>query len=642
VTGPGHSNRDTGSDWPSTGSGGLRHRFRYRFDNLLSRGTWAVLLWLGAVTVVAVLVSSALLAAFGVTFSGSENASWIEDFWQSLLRVLDPGTMAADGGWGRRVLALLVTLFGILIAGTLIGLIASGVEQRVEQMQRGRSAVVETGHIVVLGASSRLPAIVEQLAASGRSRRDNAIVVLADREPAELRDAVRATAAGLQGSRLVVRSGQTDRVSDLAMVGVQDARAVIAVADDDAENDADVVKAVLAVGAALGGFGRVPIVAEMTDPDMGRRLVGACGGSVHPVLAVLAIARITSFSLRKPGLVGVVEELLDHRGSGIRVRDAGDLAGVPFGEIVRRFDTARPIGTLRADGSVELNPGAGSRLDEGDRLVLIAEDADFGAPATEPFPGDTPGPETVRSRSLGHPHKEHLLVVGWNALGAALLASVEQSSPSGSSAEIVYDPDLFEAGELPVPTEGGLGIALTPSPRLTWELGDEAQTRHVTAIVLLGYRRGLSAGEADSRTLLSLMLLRQELEARHGVSPRVVVELRDADNVDLARLSGADEYIVSDAVASRFMTQLAEQPDRRAVLLTLYAPGGPSLHLVAAGDLGLTGTVRCEHIIATAQSFGLLAIGWRQHPEQGGEAVLNPDGARTVDLAADDQIVVID
>ena len=50
----------------SAAAGGLRNRVRYRFDNLLSRGTWAVLLWLGAVTLLAVLVSSGLLAVFRV------------------------------------------------------------------------------------------------------------------------------------------------------------------------------------------------------------------------------------------------------------------------------------------------------------------------------------------------------------------------------------------------------------------------------------------------------------------------------------------------------------------------------------------------------------------------------------------------
>ncbi len=629
-----------GDDQQTPDPGRIRHVIRYRVDNLLSRGTWAVLLWLAAITAAAVVISSALLAAFGVTFSGSESGSWVEDVWQSLLRTLDTGTMAADSGWGPRVLALIITIFGVLIAGTLIGLIASGVEQRVDQMQRGRSTVVESDHIVILGASSRLPVVVEQLAIAGRHRRGNTIVVLADHDTTELREAV-GTGNGLHRSRLVIRSGQTDNVSNLTMVNVKDARGVIVVADEHSENDADVVTSVLAVGAAAGGFGRMPIVAELREPDMAQRLVRACGDSVHPMLATLAIARLTSFTLRRPGLREVLEELLDARGCCIFVREIDGLAGVEFGETVRRFADARPIGMIRADGTVDLNPPSDRRTEQGDRLIVIADDADSAVPGREPFAGMAPQAK-VAARERNSAPCEHVVVVGWNGLGATLVSGVGQFSRPGSTVEIAYDPALFTADELGVATDGDLEVTLTPSERLTWELGPEDQTRDVTSIVLLGYRRGLTAGEADSRTLLSLMLLRQELDRRSGTVPRIVVELRDADNVDLARVSGADDYIVSDAVTSRLLTQLAEQPERRAVLLSLYAPEGPSFGLVDAAELGLTGRVRFDHIVATAQASRLLAVGWRGGPGSDTALVMNPHVSRTVELAPGDQIVVID
>jgi len=145
---------------------------------VLARGTAAALAWLGIVTLGAVLVSAALLTLFGVTFAGSTESGLVEDTWQSLLRILDTGTMAGDIGWGRRILALVITLFGLLIAGTLIGIIAAGVEDRIDSMRRGRSTVIESGHLVILGGSPRLPAIVEQLILANAERDANAIVVL--------------------------------------------------------------------------------------------------------------------------------------------------------------------------------------------------------------------------------------------------------------------------------------------------------------------------------------------------------------------------------------------------------------------------------------------------------------------------------
>ena len=232
-----------------------------------------------------------------------------------------------------------------------------------------------------------------------------------------------------------------------------------------------------------------------------------------------------------------------------------------------------------------------------------------------------------------------MVVVGWNALGSTLVAAVGEFSPPGSSVEIAYDPALFEAEEIQVPGSTDLDIKLSPSPRLSWELAHVDYSR-VTSIVLLGYVRGLTAGEADSRTLLALMLLRKALQARTGPAPRVIVELRDADNVDLARLSGADDYIVSDAIAGRLMAQLAEQPELRPVFLALYAPTGPSRRLVTAESLGLARTGTFGEVVTVTQAVGMLAIGWR--PASGGNPILAPEVSRTIDLDPEDQIIVID
>jgi hypothetical protein len=73
------------------------------------------------------------------------------------------------------------------------------------EMQRGRGVVVESGHTVVLGASDRLPIVVEQLVFANIGRRKSAIVVLSEREPAELSETVRSLVSDTKGTRLVFR-----------------------------------------------------------------------------------------------------------------------------------------------------------------------------------------------------------------------------------------------------------------------------------------------------------------------------------------------------------------------------------------------------------------------------------------------------
>jgi hypothetical protein len=77
-----------------------------------------------------------------------------------MLRVVDAGTFAGDTGWVTRTVGFLVTIAGIFIAGSLIGLIANGVDQRIEELRKGRSTVLEHDHTLILGWSERVPAIV--------------------------------------------------------------------------------------------------------------------------------------------------------------------------------------------------------------------------------------------------------------------------------------------------------------------------------------------------------------------------------------------------------------------------------------------------------------------------------------------------
>ncbi len=594
-------------------------------------------MWLGAATLFMILVSSLLLTVFGVRLGGSEDGSWLEDVWQSMLRTLDPGTMSGDVGWGRRLLALLVTLFGVLIAGTLIGIIAAGVEHRIEVMQRGRSAVVESGHVVILGASARLPVLIDQLALAGRGRRRNVIVVLANREPSELSQEVRSGATAHHGARLVFRWGDPTKVDDLAIVALAEARSVIVLADDDA-GDFGVVKAVLATGIELGSFDVVPIVAEVRDLRTGQDLVRACGGMVNPVAPTQAVARISAYGLNGPGLIRVVEELLDFRGPNLYLIEPGDLVGATFGDTVLGLDNARPIGLMTIDGTVELNPDRGTAIAPSHRLIVIADDD---SPPLRSPEARRAGP--LLSRPTVEPQPvQHVLMIGWNPLGKQLLEELESTAAAGSSVEVVFDTQLLHERDVDVSFCRRLAVRRTPSTSAMWHLGDDAaEIARLTSIVLLGYRTGLSPGEADSRTLLNLLAIRRELAA-HRLAPRVVVQFNDVDSVDLAPPSGPEDFVISDAIGSRLIAQAADQPARRPVLLRLYFGDGSAIRLVDPAVLGITTEADFAEIADAAYTFGWLAIGWRRAHERGGGLTLNPHGGERVQIELEDRIVVID
>ncbi len=617
-----------------------RQRLRYRFDNLLARGTWATLIWLGIVTLVVVAVSALLLALFDVALSGSEDASYFEDFWQSLLRVLDPGTMAGDQGWGRRVLALGITIFGLLVAGTLIGVIAAGVEDRIERMRRGRSVVFESGHVVVLGDSDRLPLLIRQLDLARAHLRNSVIVVMADRDPTELHDSVRRVMADRLGSRLVFRSGDPTHLPDLEVVRLHDAEVVIVLADDEA-GDSRAIRTVIAAKALLADHDSVPIVVELSEQSSGEELIRAYSSEVHPISPVQAVRRIAAVALREPGAGRVAMALLDDRESDIHIVHAHLLEGSRFIEVLQAYTSARPIGIMRASGATELNPPPDSLLQRGDRVVLISDTPN--PPLSVDNPTDPPelSPVSTEVENLEAEQREqHILVWGWSDLGASLLSDWTNAALSSSSFEVLLDRGRFDDFE--APQIGG------DAPTIEAIIADDQEdlarrleeSPPIDTIVLCA-SPDVGKEEADSGTLLTLVGLRHVIDRLHVPVPRLVVELLDADNIPLADMRGADDFVVSDALASQLIVQLAEQPDRRRALLELYDPSSPSIHLVPAARLGVSGLTNVSDLYRVAYSAGLLAIGWRRRHPDGTELVLNPHPSQQVDLEEGDQIVVI-
>jgi hypothetical protein len=309
--------------------------------------------------------------------------------------------------------------------------------------------------------------------------------------------------------------------------------------------------------------------------------------------------------------------------------------------VIGRYAKARPIGRMRPDDTVELDPAPEVRFEAGDRLVLVADDARRLELATVPLPALPPTGERGSATVEADIGDERLLVIGWNRLGAELLAYWHTFAPADATVEIAYDPRLVDEDEFDIPQMDMARVVKTPAAKVA-ELGDLAHREpRPTTVIVLAYSDRLSITDADSRTLLDLMVLQRRLAAGEGAPPRVVVELLDVDNLDLARVSGADDYLVSQAIGSQFIAQLAEQPERRAVYRQLYATGGPSIRLVSAERLGLVGAVSTSDIVATAYRAGVLAIGWRRSSARGGELTLNPHETEHVVLAADDEIVIV-
>jgi Trk K+ transport system NAD-binding subunit len=608
-------------------------RLRYRFDNALSRGPFIVIAYLGGLTLLVVVLVAFIAALAQLTFAGGTGDSFTEDLWQAMLRVLDSGTFAADGPWPTRMLSLLVTLTGIFLAGSLIGLIANAVDQRVEELRRGRSSVIESGHTLILGWSPQVPRVIAELVVAKESEDDASIVVLCGADKTVVEDEIRDRVPDCRSTRVVVRNGDPAVPADLERACVSTARSIVVVRDID--GDAGVVKAILAIRALDRELAQCHVVAEVSDPDNARTLRAVTRGRVLTISSDDVVAEVTAQACQQSGLAAVFADLLDFEGDEVYFAPIAEVAGRTYAEAQLALEASSVIGRLTPDGAVELNPPADTVLSADDELIVVAADdsaiaftglRSVTAPAVAALPGASTRPLRV-------------LVVGWSGFGTKVLEQLDEFLPAGSTVDVQLDRDLADPATVERVTLTNARLAIHPGaggPEDLLALGD---LEPFDQVVVLAYRDALEVDDADARTLLTLLTLRMVWPVGQEVRVRIVAELLDQRNLAIAAPVGVDDLIVSDALASLMIAQLAERAELQAVFDDLFDAEGAVVELRPAGTIVPATPLPFAAVVASASAQRASAFGYRLGDT--GEVVVNPRKSTTVTLGDDDQILVV-
>ena len=624
----------------------VKQRLRYRIDNTLARGVGMVLLWLGVLTALFVIIVAGIIKITGIGPSDS-STSLTEGIWLAITRSLDPGTFSGDEGDKFRLGMLAVTLIGIFLGATIIGIISSGIDSRLETLRRGRSAVVEVGHTLVVGRSDKLSVVVAELVEANRSERGHAIVVLTADDPVEVLDDIRRDVTDLGSSRLVVRSGAPTRINDLAKMNPQDAKSVIILSPDDDSARSYLVKVVLGLNKLIPAGSSTTIVAEAGDVEVAEALKESVGERLITVIPSAIVARITAQVSRTSGLGAVYQELLDFDGDEMYIVDIPERwVGSSFGQLTLASSGATVIGLQRADGSVSLTVGAEAVVMPGDKAIGIAQDDSVFVFDREPEPWTRPADhpsaaiEAVRERTL---------IVGWSPVANLVVKEIENHVAPGSELLILIDPDNHvEADVLAELDSVGLTqqtvsihVGSTISRAVIAEVMGSDPYDHV---MILCERSEFDLDEADARVLLTLMHVRA---LAPDSASNVIAELADPNDVELGRQGDSSEFIVSMQLISLLLAQLSESPHLARVFADLFDGTGAAVALHPVERYVPLGASDFESVLTAARNWGVVAIGYRAANPGGESAALaggirvNPSKSEKINFEAGDMIVVI-
>ena len=475
------------------------------------------------------------------------------------------------------------------------------------------------------------------------------VVILADRDKLTMEDEIREKVGRTGKMRIVCRTGNPIDLGDLNIVNLHSSRSVIVLTPDGDDPDSQVIKSVLAITRnKKRREAPYNIVAEIRDTKNmeAAKLVG--GGETQLIDVGDTVSRLIAQTCRQSGLSTVYTELLNFEGNEIYIHKEPGLTGKTYGEALLAYETSTVIGVRRRDSNVSLNAPMDTVIADGDALVVIARDdnsvhlSDGGK--SQVIEGQIQ-PVPVSKRE-----PERTLILGWNWQAPTIINQIDSYTAAGSEVTVVADNPAAEA----IIAKKNANLR---HQKVSFQVGDITDRNVLDSldipsyqhVVVLSYSDTLDEQRADAHTLVTLLHLR-DIRAHSSNSSNkfsIVSEMLDIRNKELAEVTRADDFIVSEKIISLLLAQISEDRYLRPVFADLFDPATSEIYLKPAADYVCVGQeVNFYTVVESARRSGQTAIGYKkQSREKDADKlygiVLNPNKSQSLSFSEEDRIIVI-
>ncbi|MDH3976571.1 MAG: hypothetical protein OEV42_20090 [Deltaproteobacteria bacterium] len=576
----------------------LKDTLRYRFDTFMAKGGVSIFTSLVAVFLTIFFIL-ALLRGILLNIFPIEMLQHKLDFWGNIyitfLELTDPGNMAQDiesAPWFK-VVAILAGLSGVIMFSALIAFITTALDQKINELKRGHSKVIEKDHTLILGWNEqRIVEIIRELVMANESEADGCVVVLADVDKEQMDDVLRLHLPNTLNTRIVTRSGNTSSLANLEVVSVNTCKSIIilatcddmAAAQDKSASDAKVIQSILALNNIAEDKKELNIIAEIYNHTHRSIIENNYKESVITIDTSDILAKVLVQTSRSVGLSVVYNELLSFDGCELYFHH-DQWNGILFKDLVYRFPDGVPLGIRHHDGKLTLNPDLNYSLKADDDILIVADDD-----STIDF----------KSKAVATPQKLHLadrrnaqrvekeLILGWTNKSYTILEQYADYVKPGSQIDIMLNnPADIVRKEIKKAQESldGINLTLVEKDRLNREeLMSMEPFTYDNIIILAEGGQDVDAQKVDSENIVTLLLLRDIFESHKEESKntKLITEVLDSQNYPLISQAGVKDVIISNRLISMMLAQVSESRDIKFVYDDIFNEDGSEIYLKSA------------------------------------------------------------
>ncbi len=575
----------------------LNSKMRYQFDTFIGKGGVSIFISLLISFLAILLVLAALRGVLLMAFP-AEEIQWDLNFWGNayitFLELTDPGNMAQDiesSPWFK-IIAIMAGMFGLIIFSSLIAVITTALDQKMEALKRGHSKVIEKEHTIILGwDEQRIVEIVNELVIANESERNACVVILADEDKVEMDEIIKLRLPNTQTTRVVTRSGNTSSIANLNTVSIDKCESVIIIsggsesasARENEVCDAKVIQTILAVNGSLPEDNHVPIIAEIYN-RVHRDIIAKSFPAVVTVDTSDILAKLLVQTSRSVGLSVVYSEILSYDGCEMYFYNDKNWAGLKWKDLAFHFPDGVPMGIRTADDQLLLNPDGEVKIGADDEILIVADD-DSTIEYKSKTVADPSDLKLVRGESEQKIEKE--LIIGWNNKIATILSEYADYVMNGSQIDILLEEPTEEVrNELEEAKKelDKININLVDvNPLSLTDLQSLEPFKYDNIIILAEQKEDLAVDGSDSKNLVTLLLFREIFnQAKNPVDTKLITEIVDSQNHSLISQTGVKDVIISNKLVSMILAQVSQNRKIKEVYDNLFSEDGSEIYLKEA------------------------------------------------------------
>lgn len=349
---------------------------------------------------IALLVSAVvllILAGSALSYFGLHAlTSYGDAIWWALDHLVDPGAIGDDDTWSTRLVGLALAIAGLIIlAGILFTLLTEVVERSLERLTEFDVPLRLQNHLLIVGWDDAVPDILQTLdmlrgslvAESSPPFRSVAVLASPDRHDDRTRLVAQLRHALPWAAPQVALGDLTQEVTyDLGAAA--DAYAILVTGNSSAAHgvvaDANALQSAVALARFLGArLDSVPAHRPRVSVIFERGEHADAAEAILPawfdgVVVDRIVTGMLALELTAPAWSQALRGLLvSGEGTQLHLVQDERLAGIAFGELAGRFETALPIGLVEAthDGiETDFTPHPATPLAPGQAVIVLAPD----------------------------------------------------------------------------------------------------------------------------------------------------------------------------------------------------------------------------------------------------------------------------